>query len=268
MSSSQHAVRCAVIGQPIAHSKSPMLHQAFAAQCQLTLDYQRQELTQEHLPVWIRRFFAEGGCGLNVTLPYKSDVLSIADMISDRAKLAGAANTLGRDGEGRIWADNTDGIGLVRDLQRLGVVLDGRLVLLLGAGGAARGIVPALLDAGVAGIRLYNRSTERAEALVQAMADPRAKVGGKPDSTQCLLISTVSDGLSALLAGISAKHVQIAYDLNYGERAEVFRRAMLEYGIDRVYTGWGMLVEQAAESFRLWHGVTPDTAALHKLSMD
>lgn len=257
--------RCAVIGQPIAHSKSPGLHQAFAAQFDLPLDYQKQALGAETFVPWLQAFFAEGGTGVNVTLPYKAEALQFADRASERAKLAGAANTLGRDDSGRTWADNTDGIGLVRDLQRLGVTLQGRSVLLLGAGGAARGVIPALLEAGVASMQLLNRTRERATAIVEALADTRVQLAGQPFPDNALLLSSVAEGVEPLLAAVPTGAVQIAYDLNYGARAESFIQAMRQRRVESVFTGRGMLIEQAAESFRLWHGLMPDTAPLHQL---
>ncbi|QGX40001.1 shikimate dehydrogenase [Permianibacter aggregans] len=257
--------RCAVIGQPIAHSKSPSLHKAFAAQFDLPLDYQKQALSADEFALWLRSFFAQGGTGVNVTLPYKAAALQFADNASERAKLAGAANTLGRDENGRIWADNTDGIGLVRDLQRLGVSLQQRPVLLLGAGGAARGVIPALLTARVASVQLLNRTRERALEIVEALADTRVQLASETWPGNVLLLSSVADGVADLLTAVPTDTVQIAYDLNYGARAESFVQAMRQRGVEQVFTGRGMLIEQAAESFRLWHGLMPDTAPLHQL---
>ncbi len=262
------AVRCAVVGQPIAHSLSPRLHAAFARQFGLALDYQRIEAAPADFTETVQRFFAAGGRGLNVTLPHKAAAYALATRHQPRARLAGAANTLWM-ADGELVADNTDGTGLVRDLQRLGVTLAGARVLVLGAGGATAGILLPLLEAGVRGIDLVNRSPARAAALVAAAADARVAVyaPASPADHQ-LLISAVADGapelLDAALAGAAGLAPDaVAYDLNYGPRAAAFLDACAARGLSRRHDGFGMLIEQAAESFRLWHGLTPDTAPVH-----
>lgn len=259
--SSRRTVRCAVIGQPIAHSKSPVIHLAFAAQCDLPLHYDRIDCAPGDFAARVHRFFADGGRGLNVTLPHKAAALALADRISNRARMAGAANTLGCDADGRIWADNTDGIGLLRDLQRLGVAVAGQRLLLLGAGGAAAGLVPELLAAGPAVLAIANRGAERAAALKTRW--PTVRLAGAGDSPYTLVISSVSDGAAELLAGLPLAGDGIGYDLNYGDRAAPTLAAMRARGLGMCHDGRGMLIEQAAESFRLWHGRQPDTRPLH-----
>lgn len=261
-------VRCAVIGQPIAHSLSPRLHAAFARQFALALDYGRIDAAPDAFADRVRAFFAAGGRGLNVTLPHKAAAYALADRHQPRARLAGAANTLWMEG-GKLVADNTDGTGLVRDLQRLGVALAGARVLVLGAGGATAGILLPLLEAGVAGIDLLNRTPARAAELVAAVADPRVAVYAPAAlADHRLLISAVADGAPALLdmafaGGAGPGPETVAYDLNYGARAAAFLDACAARGLRRRHDGFGMLIEQAAESFRLWHGLSPDTAPVH-----
>jgi len=295
-------IRCAVIGQPISHSQSPAIHLAFARQMGLALDYQRIECAPTEFAITVRAFFAAGGRGLNVTLPHKAAALALAHRASTRAQQAGAANTLGVDADGSIWADNTDGIGLLRDLERLGVAVAGQRVLLLGAGGAAAGIVPALLAAQLAALGLANRTPERAINLLRRLAEIRDTVGwvmthqlaaaplaagrnqsflteprrgahsahqdapylaSAADQPYSLVINTTSDGAAELLAGLPLVRDGCGYDLNYGPRAALTLAAMRALGLSTCHDGRGMLIEQAAQSFQLWHGLRPETGALH-----
>lgn len=258
------AVRCAVIGQPIAHSKSPPIHLAFAAQLGLPLQYDRIEASPAAFADTVRAFFASGGRGLSVTLPHKTAALALAADCSERARRAGAANTLGCDRSGRIWADNTDGIGLVQDLQRLAIAIRGRRVLLLGAGGAAAGVIPALLDAEPTVLALRNRTPANAEALLARHANPLLRLAAVGDAPYDLVISTVSDGAADLLADLPLAAAASGYDLNYGERAAATLAAMRERGLNPVHDGRGMLIEQAAVAFARWHNCQPDTAPLHR----
>lgn len=258
------AVRCAVIGQPIAHSKSPGIHQQFAAQFGLALNYERIEAGPDAFAETVRAFFAAGGRGLNVTLPHKAAALALADTASERASRAGAANTLGYAADGQIWADNTDGIGLVRDLARLGLSVRQRRVLVLGAGGAAAGILPPLLAEQPAVLAIGNRSPERALALLARYPAGTLQLASEHDAAYDLVISSVSAGAADLLARLPLRAGGSGYDLNYGERAEPTLAAMRERGLSTVHSGRGMLIEQAAESFRLWHGLNADTGPLHQ----
>ncbi|HEX4911622.1 MAG TPA: shikimate dehydrogenase [Permianibacter sp.] len=257
-------IRCAVIGQPIQHSKSPPIHLAFASQFGLLLQYDRIDASPAAFADTVRAFFAGGGLGLSVTLPHKTAALALADDIGERARRAGAANTLGRDASGRIWADNTDGIGLVNDLQRLALPIHGRRVLLLGAGGAAAGVIPALLDAKPALLALRNRTPVNAVALLDRHADPRLRLARDDDAPYELVISTVSEGAAALLTDMPLAASASGYDLNYGERAAATLCAMREHGLNPVHDGRGMLIEQAAAAFARWHNCQPDTAPLHR----
>ncbi|WP_133500174.1 shikimate dehydrogenase [Cognatilysobacter terrigena] len=274
-----HRNRFAVFGHPVAHSRSPFIHAAFAAQFGIDLEYTRIDAAPDDFAAAVRRFGDEGGRGANVTLPHKIAAASLCTVLGDRAAQAGAVNTLVRldaDGAARWYGDNTDGIGLVRDLRdRHGVMLDGARVLLIGAGGAAAGVAPALLAAGVAELGLTNRSPERVIALKKRLASPRVALqpwGGwtdldRDDPLYTIVINTTSaarDGVPVdwpLPRGLHTKWT--AVDLGYGEAARPFLEAAQHAGATVGIDGLGMLVEQAAESFRLWHDVMPDTAPVY-----
>lgn len=257
-------LRYAVFGSPIAHSLSPQIHQAFAAECGIALEYRAIEATVSAFPDALRRFHAEGGAGANVTLPLKEVAVTQVTALDPAARRAGAVNTLVREGAGWRGA-NTDGIGLIADLQRLEVVLGGARVVVLGAGGAVRGIVGPLLDAGVAAIVVANRSAERVAALVGAFGDPRlraadpASMGDMPAPD--LLINAISAGHEraspVLPAGICRQHT-VAYDLSYGIAASGFLAWARAQGSRLSVDGLGMLVGQAAEAFALWHRCRPN----------
>lgn len=261
--------RYAVFGHPVAHSLSPAIHADFGKQTGIALDYTAIDAPPEAFASTLQRFADEGGKGANVTLPLKEAAFALAASLSDRAQLAGAVNTLVRN-DGQWQGDNTDGIGLVRDLtDRHGLDLRGRRVLLLGAGGAARGVAPALLEAGITEMVVVNRSPERADALCDALGEPARVVSRYIEDLRELgdfelIVNATAAGRDrdagafALPLGL-VNSLTAAVDLNYGQTAIAFlawaRAAQCRYAID----GLGMLVEQAAESFVLWHGVRPDT---------
>lgn len=259
--------RFAVIGQPIDHSLSPFIHRLFGKQWSVGLDYQAIESAPEQLAIRLADFAENGGLGLNVTLPHKQLVIAMCDRLSERAQRAQAVNTLTRvDGE---WhGDNTDGTGLVNDLtQRKGIDLRGRRTLLLGAGGAALGIAPALLDAGIAELLVCNRSPEKADALLDILKDPdRVHTRYWHDLDELghfdLIINATSAGRSTeplkLPFHLGAGHT-VAIDLSYGRSAIDFLAWAKAGECGHCFDGLGMLVEQAAESFYLWQGARPDT---------
>ena len=266
------AARYAVFGQPIAHSQSPHIHAAFARAQGIALDYRAIEASPQEFAAALEAFAAEGGVGANVTLPHKEAAFALCATTTSRAYRAGAVNTLLRKGDG--WhGDNTDGIGLVRDLTgRHGLDLRGRRVLLLGAGGAARGIAPALLDAGILELVVANRSPARADALVDAMAEPGRAISAywedlREQGDFELVINATSAGRdkdAAFQLPLSlVNSLTTAVDLNYGGAAIAFLAWARAAGCRNSFDGLGMLVEQAAESFRLWHGVRPDTDAVY-----
>ncbi|MCZ8174242.1 MAG: shikimate dehydrogenase [Burkholderiaceae bacterium] len=265
--------RYAVLGHPVAHSRSPAIHARFAAQTGQALDYDRLECPLDGFAAAVRALAAGGARGCNVTVPFKFEALQLAGRASERARRAGAANVLGFDGPGpgQWWADNSDGIGLVRDIRRhAGVALEGARVLLVGAGGAAAGVLGPLLEAGVAGVMLANRTAARAEALVQSHADLARSHGATlaaaalqaPGEAFDVVLNASSSSLAGAAVPMPAAVLRpgtLAVDLMYGAAAAPFMAWARAHGaVPR--DGLGMLVEQAAEAFFLWRGVMPDTA--------
>ncbi len=264
--------RFAVIGQPIAHSRSPRIHAAFAAQTGIRLQYLRQEAPLDGFAATVKALGAQGFSGLNVTLPFKPEALALADVASERARLAGAANTLGWTADGRLWADNTDGLGLVGDLERnAGWPLAGRRLLLLGAGGASAGCLGPLIEARPAQLRLWNRSADRARQLLDRHAPLAARCGVQLALAEQLdgEHDAVLNGTSAALGGAPLQLPAgllapggLALDMVYGPAAAPFLDWAAAQGAGLLRDGLGMLVEQAAEAFQRWHGIRPQTAAL------
>jgi len=263
--------RYAVIGNPVAHSKSPFIHAEFARQTGQDLVYERILAPLDGFEAAVNDFRAEGGKGLNVTVPFKLEAFQIADERGVRAEEAQAVNTLKFEGA-TIYGDNTDGIGLARDIQaNLGYHLVGRDILLMGAGGAAQGALGRLLDAGPARVVIANRTVDKAERLAQRFRAARAlaadalsassygALAGRQfhiivNSTSASLDDTVPDLPDGLFARDS-----LAYDMMYGKGITPFLEMALAQGAGRCADGLGMLVEQAAESFFIWRGVRPRT---------
>ncbi|AGA89009.1 shikimate 5-dehydrogenase [Thioflavicoccus mobilis 8321] len=261
--------RYAVIGNPIEHSRSPAIHAAFARQTGQDLVYDRILGRLDDFAADVRRFFAAGGAGLNVTVPFKEQAWALADERTPRAETAGAVNTLIRLLDGRLRGDNTDGAGLVRDLAgNHGFTFAGRRVLLIGAGGAARGVLRPLLEAGVAELVVANRTAAKAETLAAAAAPFGSVRGGGLDGLAAgqgfdLIVNATSAGLSGALPALPAGCLSTGgwvYDLVYGPAAAPFLDWGRSQGAAVALDGLGMLVEQAAESFLLWRGVRPETA--------
>jgi shikimate dehydrogenase len=257
--------RYAVIGNPISHSLSPAIHSLFAKAEGASVSYSAMLVPLGEFAAHARRFFAEGGSGANVTLPFKVDAFEAADVASDRAALAGAANFLAlRDG--RLHADNTDGAGLIADLTR-NLVLDlrGKRLLLLGAGGAARGVIAPLLAAAPRSLVIANRSVERARELADRFAAhgaiEAAALDAIPGGAFDVVLNATSSGTRGEELAI-APHVlapgTLAYDLAYGASARPFIAQAQSRGA-RACDGLGMLVEQAAESWLMWRGARPAT---------
>ncbi len=268
MLSAPSADRYVVIGHPVSHSLSPAIHARFAQETGERLEYGALEAPLGAFGATARRFFDAGGAGANVTLPFKVDAFAFADRASARASAAGAANFLARR-DGAIEADNTDGAGLVADLARnLGFALSGRRVLLLGAGGAARGVVGPLLAQRPAALLVANRTGARAGELARrfALAGPvdASDLASIPRAAFDLVVNATSTSTHGEPLALPA-HVLVpgvlAYDMAYGPAAAAFL-ARARAGGARACDGLGMLVEQAAESFFLWRGRRPATAAL------
>ena len=263
--------RYAVIGNPVAHSKSPLIHAAFARQTGQQLTYGRLLAPLDGFAAEVARFAATGGMGLNVTVPFKLQAFELAQECSERARRAGAVNTLKRVGD-HWYADNTDGAGLVHDLiENLGVGLAGRRIAVLGAGGAARGVLQPILDAHAAEIVIANRTVGKADALAQEFARYGPITAAAPADLAGhvfdVVINATSFGMRdtvptapPCLASIFSPST-FAYDLVYALTDELtpFLQVARAGGAGRVADGLGMLIEQAAESFFLWRGVRPDT---------
>ena len=258
--------RYCVIGNPIAHSKSPLIHAAFAAQTGQDLTYERELAPIDGFDAHVRGLIAAGMRGANVTVPFKLDAARLATRLSARAEAAGAVNTL-HFVDGAILGDNTDGPGLVADIvQNAGVDLAGKRVLLLGAGGAARGVVLPLLDAGAARIVVANRTRATANALVATFADARVTACEYADIAAVfdVVVNATSASLSGTLPPVPAcafSASTLALDMMYAAAPTPFIVFAADQGA-QVRDGLGMLVEQAAEAFALWRGVRPDTTAV------
>jgi shikimate dehydrogenase len=264
--------RYGVMGYPVSHSRSPVIHRLFALQTEQQLQYELLQVMPEKLEKAVRQFQRTGGKGLNVTVPHKQTVAKLCDNVSERARVAGAVNTLSfRDGE--IHGDNTDGIGLLRDLVvNLGVNLDGASILILGAGGATRGIVGPLLEMEPSSIRIANRTLGRAQAIASEFghlgAVSTCRFNAVPvTESYGLIINATSAGVKGDAPPYPADAISentFCYDLSYGISPTPFSVWAREHGAEKSVMGWGMLVEQAAESFNIWRGVMPDTAPVLK----
>ncbi|MBW7471785.1 shikimate dehydrogenase [Marinobacter sp. F4218] len=260
----------AVVGNPISHSKSPRIHSLFASQTGEAVEYTALQAPLADFAGSVHDFFARGGKGLNVTIPFKEEAWRLADCRTERAEKAGAANTLYRDERGKLTADNTDGQGLVQDLTRNhGVTLAKARILLLGAGGAVRGVIGPLLAQHPASLTIANRTVARAEGLVQlftpdAHGTELSACGfDQPYEPYDLVINGTSASLQGDLPPLSANVIgadTVIYDMMYSLQTTTFNQWALDQGARHVFDGLGMLVEQAAESFRVWRGVRPDTA--------
>lgn len=256
--------RYAVIGHPIKHSQSPFIHQQFAKQTGQSLDYQRLLAPLDGFADCLRQFAREGGKGCNITVPFKTQALTIADELTARAELAGAVNTLHLLADGRWLGDNTDGAGLVMDLKRLGFTLSGANILLLGAGGAARGALAPLLAEQPAQIVVANRTLARADELAQHFAHLGKISSASLDALDQgfdIIINCTSASLQGEALSLDSQvcHADTrVYDMMYGREETLFLAWAREQGLAHRYDGLGMLVGQAAESFYLWWGVRPD----------
>lgn len=258
----------AVFGHPISHSLSPQIHQSFARQFGIELEYRTMDAAPADFESAVRTFFANGGRGANVTLPHKAAAFAMADERSVAAKRAGTANVLTPLPDGRIAAHNTDGDGMVRDIaERHSVDLRGHTALLLGAGGAAHGVAWALLDAGVHTLTIVNRTPETADALADAIGDPaRAHTRYWEDLADLGAFDLIINSTSAGVLGKSLDlpfaivgNRALCYDLSYGTAAAGFLAWARTAGARYAFDGLGMLIETAADAFELWHGKRPDT---------
>jgi len=258
--------RYAVFGHPIAHSKSPFIHQSFAKQIALELEYLAMLAPVDGFAASISAFFAAGAKGCNVTLPFKEQAYELADQLSQRATLAKAVNTLCYS-DGKLYGDNTDGAGLVADLINNSVEIKGKRVLMLGAGGAARGVLLPLLEQMPASFTIANRTACKAQQLAQECQQYNVQACGLEQVSKNvdIIINASSASLSGQAPNISTDVIHsetICYDMMYGKGTTAFNLWALDNGAKQVIDGLGMLVEQAAESFFIWTGKKPDTQVL------
>jgi len=261
--------RYAVMGNPIKHSKSPQIHKAFALQTDQELTYTAIQVPEDGFREAVDNFRAEGGKGLNVTVPFKLEAFDLVNRRSERAERAGAVNTIVVQNDGSLFGDNTDGIGLVRDITHNH---DGRLmgkkVLIVGAGGAVRGVLAPILYEKPALVVITNRTFEKARDLAEEFRD-LGRVEAVPMNRLEGPFNWIINGTAASLAGevlplppeVIWTHTKV-YDMMYGKDVTPFNAWALEHGAEKAFDGLGMLVEQAAESFRLWRGVLPSTPAV------
>lgn len=256
-----------VFGNPIGHSKSPLIHRLFAEQTGQALSYEALLAPLDDFEGFARAFFREG-LGANVTVPFKEQAYRLADRLSDRARRAGAVNTLKKLADGALLGDNTDGAGLVRDLRvNAGFALGGKRILLLGAGGAVRGVLEPLLAERPAVLVIANRTLEKAEQLAHEFADLGPLVASGfdwMDESVDLIINGTSASLAGEVPPLAASLIRpghtLCYDMMYARGATAFNRWAAAQGAARTLDGLGMLAEQAAEAFFVWRGVRPDTA--------
>ncbi|ARJ41512.1 shikimate dehydrogenase [Pantoea alhagi] len=255
-----------VIGNPIAHSKSPLIHHEFAKQTGIEHRYGRLLAPLDSFAASLHDFLRQGGKGANVTLPFKQQAYELADVLTERAALAGAVNTLYMRQDGKLVGDNTDGIGLLSDLERLSFIKPGDNILLVGAGGAARGVILPLLSFGCS-LTLTNRTPARANELaaifahtgeIEALA--MTELAGKKFD---LIINATSSGVDGAVPALPASLITPGtrcYDMFYQQAATPFLNWCQHAGATATADGIGMLVGQAAHAFLLWHGILPDVA--------
>ncbi|QIA62117.1 shikimate dehydrogenase [Vibrio astriarenae] len=257
--------RYLVFGNPIKQSKSPFIHTLFARQTNQSMEYTMAEPEVDGFQQAVDAFFAEGGKGCNVTMPFKLDAFQYASTLTERATLAGAVNTLKRLDDGQVIGDNTDGAGLVQDLLNAQVVLEGARILVIGAGGACRGVLKPLLDQKPSELIITNRTFAKAQELAQIFTEygkiiaiPANELEGGFD----VVINSTASSMSGDLPGVPSTiftSSTTAYDMAYKSHVTSFNQWAKEHGASKTLDGLGMLVGQAAESFMVWRGLMPGT---------
>jgi shikimate dehydrogenase len=262
--------RYGVVGHPVGHSWSPFIHGMFARDTGQDMSYRLFDFPPQQLAARIGDFFTLGGRGLNVTVPHKMAAAKIASQLTPRATHAGAVNTLAMQKDGKVLGDNTDGAGLVRDLcDNLGLVITRRRLLIVGAGGATRGVIAPLLALEPAEVVVVNRTAQRAHDLVKTFAKLGIVHGAGfedlPREPFDLIINATSASLHGQVPALTNSTIgpqTVCYDMAYGKTDTPFMEWAMGRGCARAIQGWGMLVEQAAESFRVWRGMRPDTRSV------
>ncbi|MXZ80769.1 MAG: shikimate dehydrogenase [Gammaproteobacteria bacterium] len=267
-------VRFAVMGNPVKHSRSPDIHREFAMQTGITMEYDRIQV-DGGFDQAVSHFQASGGGGLNITVPFKVEAWKLCsragNRLSARAVSAMAVNTLRFETDGSVFGDNTDGIGLVADIQQnIGLSIKSRSILLVGAGGAARGVLQPLLECGPAYLGLTNRTPGKASELAGYFGDGVAPLTFQETGQRRfdLVINATAASLDGQVPDLDPRCIganTLAYDMVYGPRSTPFMEWALDNGTDTVHDGLGMLVEQAAASFSFWHGVRPQTRPVIEL---
>lgn len=255
----------AVFGNPINHSKSPAIHRQFAEQTGQDMHYTKQLVNEGEFAQAAQDFFAQGGKGLNITVPFKLDAYQFAQKLTDRAERAGAVNTLAVTADGSILGDNTDGIGMIHDMHNLGWELEGKRILILGAGGAVRGILQPLLEENPAQVVIANRTLSKAEELVKNFHDLGDMKAKSFEQLAGDIFDIVINGTSASLQGdlpplpnqLLAPNA-CCYDMMYSAEPTIFLRWAQEQGATQLADGLGMLVGQAAEAFCVWRQIRPE----------
>ena len=258
-----------VVGHPIAHSKSPEIHGLFAQQCKVDIDYKKFDVAPSDFEAFINEFFAGGGLGLNITVPFKEDAFRLSTPANEKVNLSRAVNTLYLNDSGELIGDNTDGPGLVKDLIGNNIQLKGRRLLILGAGGAVRGILPSLIEQAPKSITIANRTIQKAEQLKEEfihLLDLNVlnfeEVEGEAYD---VIINATSLSLQGKTPKISNSLINArtcCYDLMYSNQNTAFVNWGLENNAQKAIDGLGMLVEQAAVSFEIWLGAAPETSAV------
>lgn len=258
-----------VIGDPITHSRSPEIHRFFADQQADSIKYESKRVDEASFQNFVRNFFESGGAGLNITLPHKESAFLLCDELSERAALSRAVNTLFMDDLGLLHGENTDGLGLVRDIvNNHGIVIRNKRILIIGAGGAARGVIHDLVSCNPASVSIINRTHHRAEALAKYFNVEALKVKAAFERNFDLIINATASSLVGELPPICSAMLApncCCYDMMYSKEDTSFVRWARENGVSRTMDGLGMLVEQAAEAFFLWRGSRPITAPLLKI---
>jgi shikimate dehydrogenase len=260
--------RYAVFGYPIKHSKSPSIHSAFARQTSQSMEYFAREISPENFEQDVAAFFASGGKGLNITVPFKERAWAMAQEHSAASKVSGAANTLYMNESGHLCADNTDGVGMLRDIiANLHGTIHQKSILLVGAGGAVRGVLPSLLAEGPTEICIVNRTLDKAQQLAQSVGGTvtACSYSDLGDSAFDWVINGTSVGLQGGVPPLPVsifKRDTCCYDMVYGDGDTAFQSWSKQHGAKQAHDGLGMLVEQAAESFFIWRGVKPNTAEM------